>query len=299
MRGTPEVGRWLSEDPVGFAAGDGNLNRYAGNSSLLQVDPSGLTSLNDQLLATWVSRAQLGFLGIPQWWTRRSFWHDSDTPPGKNNPFIFQDDGNVRNDTARHRSDFLILYAHAKGVPVDGKWHKAALVEKNAEIANAVDYIGDVIPVNSVPIIGRSASLEGIGTYEIKFLLCDVSDEDRRAPKVGVFYKAQVRNIDISWRLNDNVDLKGAQEIIYNDPKMFSEAGKLERAIIIAEGVGDFVADKLWAASFPFSVPFREKSAAVRQISARVDIEWKEHLREDRFPINEYRSPEFPVERGE
>ena len=25
------VGRWLSEDPVGFAAGDGNLYRYVGN----------------------------------------------------------------------------------------------------------------------------------------------------------------------------------------------------------------------------------------------------------------------------
>ena len=36
------VGRWASEDPIGFAAGDANLNRYVGNESTGWVDPSGL-----------------------------------------------------------------------------------------------------------------------------------------------------------------------------------------------------------------------------------------------------------------
>jgi len=36
------VGRWLSEDPIGFAAGDGNLYRYVGNAVLLAPDPLGL-----------------------------------------------------------------------------------------------------------------------------------------------------------------------------------------------------------------------------------------------------------------
>jgi len=36
------VGRWLSEDPVGFAAGDGNLYRYAVNSPLAGIDATGL-----------------------------------------------------------------------------------------------------------------------------------------------------------------------------------------------------------------------------------------------------------------
>ncbi len=35
------VGRWLSEDPIGFAAGDGNLYRYVGNATLQIVDPAG------------------------------------------------------------------------------------------------------------------------------------------------------------------------------------------------------------------------------------------------------------------
>jgi len=36
------VGRWLSEDPIGFAAGDGNLYRYAHNEALLHTDANGL-----------------------------------------------------------------------------------------------------------------------------------------------------------------------------------------------------------------------------------------------------------------
>ncbi|MGB9588567.1 MAG: RHS repeat-associated core domain-containing protein, partial [Armatimonadota bacterium] len=35
------VGRWLSEDPIGFAGGDANLYRYVGNGSQTQADPEG------------------------------------------------------------------------------------------------------------------------------------------------------------------------------------------------------------------------------------------------------------------
>ncbi|GIW96382.1 MAG: hypothetical protein KatS3mg110_4423 [Pirellulaceae bacterium] len=37
----PAVGRFISEDPLGFAAGDPNLNRYAANLPLTRVDKSG------------------------------------------------------------------------------------------------------------------------------------------------------------------------------------------------------------------------------------------------------------------
>jgi RHS repeat-associated protein len=36
------VGRWLSEDPIGFAAGDHNLYRYVSNFATGATDPSGL-----------------------------------------------------------------------------------------------------------------------------------------------------------------------------------------------------------------------------------------------------------------
>ncbi len=38
----PSTGRWTSQDPLGFAAGDANLYRYVGNDSTGMVDPSGL-----------------------------------------------------------------------------------------------------------------------------------------------------------------------------------------------------------------------------------------------------------------
>ncbi|MBM4089993.1 MAG: RHS repeat-associated core domain-containing protein [Planctomycetes bacterium] len=38
----PLTGRFISEDPIGFAAGDVNVNRYVGNEPTGHVDPSGL-----------------------------------------------------------------------------------------------------------------------------------------------------------------------------------------------------------------------------------------------------------------
>gem|GEM_PF-5299947 len=42
----PAEGRFLSEDPLGFAAGDANLNRYVFNNPLSYTDPSGLSWLS-------------------------------------------------------------------------------------------------------------------------------------------------------------------------------------------------------------------------------------------------------------
>ncbi len=38
----PGIGRWLSEDPIGFEAGDSNLYRYVANNPTNHTDPSGL-----------------------------------------------------------------------------------------------------------------------------------------------------------------------------------------------------------------------------------------------------------------
>jgi RHS repeat-associated protein len=39
---SPSIGRWMSEDPIGFAAGDPNLMRYVANEPTEFVDPDGL-----------------------------------------------------------------------------------------------------------------------------------------------------------------------------------------------------------------------------------------------------------------
>ena len=41
----PATGRFVSQDPAGFAAGDANLYRYVGNDPTNEVDPSGLAPL--------------------------------------------------------------------------------------------------------------------------------------------------------------------------------------------------------------------------------------------------------------
>jgi RHS repeat-associated protein len=38
----PEVGRFISEDPIGFEGGDVNLMAYVGNNPILLIDPLGL-----------------------------------------------------------------------------------------------------------------------------------------------------------------------------------------------------------------------------------------------------------------
>jgi RHS repeat-associated protein len=51
----PAVGRWLSEDPIGFAAGDGNLARYVRNMPTCVADPSGL----EATLAIYINTANM------------------------------------------------------------------------------------------------------------------------------------------------------------------------------------------------------------------------------------------------
>ena len=49
----PSQARWLSQDPIGFAAGDVNLYRYVGNNPVLLMDPSGkLTWVNEEPVFT-------------------------------------------------------------------------------------------------------------------------------------------------------------------------------------------------------------------------------------------------------
>jgi RHS repeat-associated protein len=50
------IGRFMSQDPMGFAAGDANLYRYVGNSPTDMTDLSGLGSLGDLV---WQARLRL------------------------------------------------------------------------------------------------------------------------------------------------------------------------------------------------------------------------------------------------
>jgi RHS repeat-associated protein len=66
----PSTGRWMSQDPLGFDAGDSNLYRYVSNSPVANLDPSGkviFTSSRStaQDLADWFQGKAAGpFAGI-------------------------------------------------------------------------------------------------------------------------------------------------------------------------------------------------------------------------------------------
>ena len=50
----PSTGRFISEDPLGFGAGDANVSRYVGNNSPNSTDPSGLESFPAAHRGEWV-----------------------------------------------------------------------------------------------------------------------------------------------------------------------------------------------------------------------------------------------------
>jgi hypothetical protein len=56
------VGRWISEDPIGFAGGDANLSRYVGNRSNSETDPSGLDWGAGSFSYPTVSPESVGFV---------------------------------------------------------------------------------------------------------------------------------------------------------------------------------------------------------------------------------------------
>jgi RHS repeat-associated protein len=69
----PATGRWISEDPIGFSAGDPNLARYVGNGATYATDPSGL-QVNP---AMWVEQ-ELGRFGGDCWKFLVGGWFDDE-----------------------------------------------------------------------------------------------------------------------------------------------------------------------------------------------------------------------------
>jgi uncharacterized protein RhaS with RHS repeats len=59
----PNIGRWMSEDPIGFNASDANLHRYVENQPTTRLDPSGL--INDYVWAV-ADGAQVGLRNVGQ-----------------------------------------------------------------------------------------------------------------------------------------------------------------------------------------------------------------------------------------
>jgi RHS repeat-associated protein len=57
---SPTLGRWISQDPIGFEAGDANLYRYVGNGPTTRSDALGLWWWDDD----WIELGVGGLLGF-------------------------------------------------------------------------------------------------------------------------------------------------------------------------------------------------------------------------------------------
>ena len=68
----PNLGKWISQDPIGFAAGDANLYRYVGNGPTNATDPSGL---EDPSLKITVKGPESYFENGGQWWITNANIH--------------------------------------------------------------------------------------------------------------------------------------------------------------------------------------------------------------------------------
>jgi RHS repeat-associated protein len=56
----PEQGRWISNDPIGFNAGDPNLQRYVGNKSTTYTDPTGYAEHGENVRPSTKGKHQIG-----------------------------------------------------------------------------------------------------------------------------------------------------------------------------------------------------------------------------------------------
>ena len=72
----PETGRFISEDPIGFAGGDVNLYGYVGNNPYGYIDPFGFQGWGETF-ADWldggIEKARLGAQGDASNWMRNAY----------------------------------------------------------------------------------------------------------------------------------------------------------------------------------------------------------------------------------
>jgi hypothetical protein len=78
----PRTGRWDSQDPLGFGAGDSDLYRYVGNDPTGAIDPDGLDNIFEQEHQDWSQYQRLYENGEISWWewVSTGLFRPSDVP---------------------------------------------------------------------------------------------------------------------------------------------------------------------------------------------------------------------------
>jgi RHS repeat-associated protein len=112
----PKMGRWISQDPLGFGAGDSNLYRYVRNRSVNTADPSGLDSIEFRADgAHWVSDNGKDSMYLGRAYTYRvpvidSVWDET---------IVFKDEWNWKKTT---EINYSIVNRFVKGARENDIW---------------------------------------------------------------------------------------------------------------------------------------------------------------------------------
>src|SRR5262249_52803151 len=64
---SPKLGRWMQNDPIGFAGGDADLYRFVGNDPTNLTDPSGLQELKWPKLPAYDPKTGKGGMKQEDW----------------------------------------------------------------------------------------------------------------------------------------------------------------------------------------------------------------------------------------
>lgn len=137
----PTVGRWTTEDPIKFRAGDPNLERYVGNDPTNAVDPSGLVGvffdgfaydLSDKTIIATIYNA---YQGTKYYYTPRA---------GDNSKEMEDAYRRIKNAIAKNPDEPVDLFGWSRG-----SYQAIALANKLASDGIKVRFLGLLDP--SIP----------------------------------------------------------------------------------------------------------------------------------------------------
>ncbi|GIW97144.1 MAG: hypothetical protein KatS3mg111_0477 [Pirellulaceae bacterium] len=159
---SPTLGRWLSQDPISFAAGDVNLYRYVGNGPTTKTDPSGLED--------WIPPELRAYPGqVAQFW-KGYFW---DGPV------------NVVTGTASAVYNYDETWEGIKGAVADPAAAASAIGEEYYEKSQTAAGQGEICFDVATIFVGATKAAKAAKLKRLQKLSCDVDVDLPDVPQLS------------------------------------------------------------------------------------------------------------------
>ncbi|REJ64954.1 MAG: RHS repeat-associated core domain-containing protein [Planctomycetota bacterium] len=148
----PVTGRWASEDPIGFAAGDANLYRYVGNGPTNGVDPTGLED-------------PLGLGSLLDTFGNTSSQHDDWTPPPVGSTFL------TSSDLDRPLEPIFDAEAEAEAMRQVQSEEYAKYADMTLE--EFAEHMNEIVAWERAPMSDREMLFTTMDRYPDQFTFCE------------------------------------------------------------------------------------------------------------------------------